>query len=73
MKMSSKVYDVLKWICMFFLPALAVLVEGVFPIWGIPYGNEISGTIVKVNAFLAMCLGISCINYKKNNEQDNEN
>lgn len=70
MKMSSKVYDVLKWMAMFFLPALAVLVNTVFGIWKIPYGNEISDTIVAVNAMLAMCLGISCVNYKKTNEQE---
>lgn len=70
MKMSGKVYDVLKWVAMFFLPALAVLVKTVFAIWNIPYGEEISATIVAINAFLGMCLGISSINYQK---QINEN
>jgi len=70
MKLNSKVYDVLKWVAMFFLPALAVLVKTVFAIWNIPYGEEISATIVAINAFLGMCLGISSINYQK---QINEN
>ena len=68
--LSNKVYDVLKWCCMFALPGLAVLIKNVFPIWNIPYGNEISQTIVDVNAFLAICLGISCISY---NQKQKEN
>ena len=64
MKLSNKVYDVLKWVAMFFLPALALLVQTVFSIWGIPYGEQISATIVAVNAFLGACLGISNLQYK---------
>lgn len=62
--LNSKVYDVLKWIAMLFLPALAILIKTVFPIWNIPYGDEISATIVAVNAFLGAILGISNTVYK---------
>ena len=65
MKMSNKVYDFLKWLAMFVLPALALLVQSVFSIWGIPYGEQISATIVAINAFLGACLGISNISYQK--------
>lgn len=65
MKISSALYDVLKWIAMFFLPALALLVQTVFPIWGIPYGEQIAQTIVAVNAFLGAIIGISNIGYNK--------
>lgn len=65
MKFSNKIYDVLKYLAMFFLPALAVLVKTVFAIWGLPYGDEISATIVAINAFLGACLGISSISYQK--------
>lgn len=61
--MSNKAYDVLKWIAMFFLPALAILVQTTFAIWHIPYGEQISQTIVAINAFLGACLGISHISY----------
>ena len=64
-KLNSKLYDILKWVAMFFLPALAVLVKTVFAIWQIPYGDQIADTIVALNAFLAMCLGISSISYQK--------
>lgn len=63
-KMDNRVYDVLKWCCILFLPALAVLVKTVFAIWSIPYGEEISTTIMALDVFLASILGISHIQYK---------
>lgn len=65
MKLSNKTYDVLKYLACFFLPALAIFVKTVFAIWRLPYGEEISSTIVAVNAFLGACLGISSISYNK--------
>lgn len=65
MVLSAKLYDVLKWVAMLFLPALALLVQTVFAIWGIPYGEQISATIVAINAFLGAILGISNIGYQK--------
>ena len=65
MVLNSKLYDILKWIAMFFLPALAILIQVVFKIWNIPLGEEISQTIVAVNAFLGAVLGISNIGYNK--------
>ena len=65
MVLKDSVYDVLKWLAMFFLPALALLVQTVFSIWGIPYGEQISATIVAINAFIGACIGISNIGYNK--------
>lgn len=67
-RLSDRVYDVLKWICIFFLPALATLIRVVFAIWHIPYGEEISATIVAINAFLGAIIGISAYNYNKKDE-----
>lgn len=63
MKLSNKTFDFLKWMAMFFLPALATLVKVIFTIWNLPYGNEISATIVAVNTFLGAILGISNLAY----------
>ena len=63
--MNDKVYDVLKWVVMLCLPALAALVGSLGTIWGIPNAPQIKDTIVAVNAALAMMLGISTINYNK--------
>lgn len=63
--LNDKLYDVLKWVAMLFLPALAVLIKTVFTVWQIPYGDEISTTIMAIDAFLGAILGISSIQYKK--------
>jgi hypothetical protein len=52
-------YDVLKWIAQLFLPAAATLYFALANIWGLPYGEEIVGTITAVDAFLGVILGIS--------------
>ncbi len=65
LKINDRIYDVLKWVAMLFLPALAVLVKTVFTVWSIPYGDEISTTIMAVDAFLGAILGISTIQYNK--------
>lgn len=64
-KLSSSTYDTLKEIAMIWLPALATLVVAVFGIWGIPYAEQISGTIIAIDTFLGAILKISTINYKK--------
>ena len=63
--LNNKLYDILKWVAMLFLPALATLISVVFAVWNIPYGDEISKTIMALDAFLGACLGISHIQYKK--------
>ena len=65
MKMSNKVYDILKWIAMLLLPALGTLYFALSEIWSLPYGNEIVGTITSLDAFLGAVLGISNANYSK--------
>lgn len=65
MKLPNKVYDVMKWVVMLFLPALATLVVTLGKIWGFNSAPQISETIVAINAALAMMLGISTINYNK--------
>lgn len=65
MKMSNKVYDVLKWFAMIVLPAIAALYSALAGIWGFPYGEQIVGTIVAVDTFLGAVLQISNAQYKK--------
>jgi len=65
MKMSNKVYDVLKFIAQILLPALGTLYFALAEIWGFPYAAEIVGTITAVDAFLGAILGISTAQYNK--------
>ena len=68
MKMSNKVYDVLKYITQIGLPALGTLYFTLSNIWGFPYAEEVVGTISAVVTFLGILLGISSAKYKKENE-----
>jgi hypothetical protein len=63
--MSNKLYDVLKWIAMYLLPALGTLYFALSGIWGLPYGEEIVGTLTAIDTFLGVLLGISTANYYK--------
>ena len=66
--MSNKLYDILKWCAILFLPALAILVKTVFAIWQIPFGEQISGTIIALQVFLGAILGVSSMRYKDENK-----
>lgn len=66
MTMNDKTYDVLKWIAMIVLPAVATLYFTLASIWGLPYGEQVVGTITAVDTFLGALLGISNAKYKKN-------
>lgn len=65
MKLSNKAYDVLKYIAQIVLPAIGTLYFALASIWGLPYGEEIVGTITAVDAFLGALLKISSDNYYK--------
>lgn len=67
MKMDNKIYDILKWVAIIVLPALAKFIEGVFGVWNIPLGPEIASTIIYVQVFLGAVLCISNYQYKKDN------
>lgn len=68
--LSDKVYDVLKWIAQYFLPAVGTLYFALAGIWGLPYGEEIVGTITAVDTFLGVLLGISSIQYNKKSQNN---
>ena len=63
--MSNKIYDLLKWIAMYLLPSLGTLYFALAGIWGLPFGEEIVGTITAIDTFLGVILGISNAQYKK--------
>ena len=65
MKLSNETYDVLKWIAQIFLPALGTLYFALASIWGLPFGEQVVGTITAIDAFLGALLQISTNNYKK--------
>ena len=68
MKLPDKVYDILKWVTILFLPALAVLYQKLAEEWGLPCGDQIYNTVFAVHIFLGSILGISSLTYKKDGE-----
>ena len=69
MKLNDKVYDVLKWIALYLLPALGTLYFALSGIWGFPYGEEVVGSLTAVDTFLGVILGISSATYAKGNTE----
>jgi len=67
MSISNKTYDILKFLCTILLPALGTLYFALAQIWGLPYGEEIVGTIAAITTFIGVCIGISSYNYYKDN------
>ena len=66
MKLSDKTYNVLKWISIIALPAIGTFYFALAGIWGLPYGEQIVGTLVAVETLLGALLGISTVQYNKN-------
>lgn len=60
---SNKAYDVLKFIALVVLPALAVLYMGLGQIWEWPETEKVAGSIVLVDTFLGALLQISTKKY----------
>ena len=63
MKLNDKTYDILKWVAQLLLPAAGTLYFALSNIWGLPYGEQIVGTITAIDAFLGMILGLSTKQY----------
>ncbi len=65
MIIPDKVYDILKWVTMIVIPALATAYVGFAGIWGWPYADEIAKTAAVVCTLLGALLGISTAQYNK--------
>ena len=63
--LNNKVYDILKWVALIVLPAVAVLYGTLADIWGLPYAGQIPETITAIDLFLGVVLGVSNVNYNK--------
>lgn len=65
MKLSNKVYDVLKWVALIVLPAVATFYSVLASIWGLPFADQIPATITAIDALLGALIGISTVKYNK--------
>lgn len=67
MKLSNKFYDIAKWVGLVLLPALAWFIGQVGADIGIPNPEVIVKVLNATGTLLGMLLGVSCINYAKEN------
>ncbi len=65
MQFSNKTYDILKWLALIVLPAVATLYGSLAEIWGLPFANAIPETIMALNLFLGVSLGVSSAQYQR--------
>lgn len=70
MKISNKVYDILKWVALVVLPAIGTFYFAIASIWGLPYAEQVVGTITAIDTLLGALIGVSSVNYNK--ERDDE-
>ena len=67
MKMSNKIYDVLKWVALVALDAVGVFYNTIATIWALPLGDEVLATCAAMSLFIGALIGISSANYNKKN------
>ena len=68
MKLPDSVYNILKWITMIVLPALATAYVGLAAIWGWPYADQVAKTTAVICTLLGALLGISTAQYNKDSK-----
>ncbi len=69
MKMSNSLYDILKWLTVVVLPALATFYALLANTWNLPFAEQIPTTITGLSTLLGACLMISSSNYNKEDSQ----
>ena len=69
MKFENRVYDVLKWICLIFLPAVAILYSAIDGVFGWGYTATVTTIISAIEAFIGSMIGISTKAYRKENDE----
>ena len=57
--LPDKAYEILKWIALIALPAIAVFAQAVGPAWGLPHVDQIVATIDALGVLLGALIGVS--------------
>lgn len=69
MKMSNKVYDVLKWFALVAFDAVGYFYQEIADVWSLPYGDEVLKTCVAISILIGALIGVSSAKYKKRDEE----
>ena len=67
MIIPDKIYNVLKWLCLIFAPALITLISTLFALYHIEGAEIVCGTIAAIATFIGALIGISSVAYNKKN------
>lgn len=67
MIISDKLYNILKWLCLIFAPALVTLVATIFALYHINGAEIVCGTISAIATFIGALIGVSTKAYNKKN------
>ena len=65
MKLSNKAYDILKWIALICIPAIATFYAALAPVWGWPLADEVATTANALCILIGALIGISTAEYNK--------
>lgn len=65
MKLPNKIYDILKWVALICIPALATFYVALAGVWGWPFADEVSKTANAVCILIGALIGISSAQYYK--------
>ena len=68
MKMSNKVYDILKWFSLVAFDAFGYFYQEIAGVWSLPYGDEVLKTCVAISILIGALIGVSSSKYKKEHE-----
>ena len=68
--LSNKVYDVLKAITMVVIPAISTMYFALCGIWGLPYGEQVVGTLAAIGTFLGSLLTLSSSKWKREQKEN---
>ena len=66
--LPGRVYDILKWLALIALPAIAWLVGAVGPQCGLPHCGELVTTINAIGLFVGALIGVSQLTSVKADE-----
>ena len=69
MKINDKLYEILKWLCLIALPAIAWFYGAMADTWSLPYGDHIVSTVNAVGTLIGILIGVSTYNYRKEDQQ----
>ena len=68
MKLPDKIYNILKWIVVIFLPALSFAIFGFGELFDFD-SHLICGTISIIETFIGALIGVSAISIKKEQKE----